>query len=212
MCYPKLSSNSAGFEPAIFWSVVRRVIHCATSPVSYTSNIYLFVCLNCFRIRYNCFKNEGTSIYSIPSRISVFASQPPLLLPYTLRLHYTKPAELWAECLLLAHCTNYSGWMKYPGCIQELVLVTSWFMILNKWVNTLHIYSLVCTGIISQDAYLLAGGRATAITLSLAAINFEPKHSLTPSWGGNELAEHIFCEIIGAMLSHTYLCLLELIF
>ena len=29
----KLFSSTAGFEPAIFWSVVRRVIRCATRPV-----------------------------------------------------------------------------------------------------------------------------------------------------------------------------------
>ncbi len=28
------NSSSPGFEPGIFWSVVRRVIHCATSPAS----------------------------------------------------------------------------------------------------------------------------------------------------------------------------------
>ena len=31
--YEKVFSSTAGFEPAIFWSVVRRVIRCATRPL-----------------------------------------------------------------------------------------------------------------------------------------------------------------------------------
>ena len=32
-------SNLPGFEPGIFWSVVRRVIHCATGPPCYSVNL-----------------------------------------------------------------------------------------------------------------------------------------------------------------------------
>ena len=40
ICFQNRASSLPGFEPGIFWSVVRRVIHCATSPGTNNSRAY----------------------------------------------------------------------------------------------------------------------------------------------------------------------------
>ena len=49
-CKKQFSTSLPGFEPGIFWSVVRRVIHCATDPLI-DRNAYVFaINLSCSKL------------------------------------------------------------------------------------------------------------------------------------------------------------------